>query len=187
MKRNIIILTLVALFFTGCRKEADYMPYIGENGQLAYSTYTEQFDYLWRVLSTGYVFWDVDEHIAAILHPVAVKIARITLTTTIYKVYGILFSRIFQHITAGRTEINEGVVKIRFRSKFPLVFTSRTCIIVSTIVTTKDSNGTTLVVLHISRGFQHIWIGSLGYSLFMNLTAKIEIIRIVCNFIVISA
>ena len=36
------------------------MPYIGENGQLAYSTYTEQFDYLWRVLSTGYVFWDVD-------------------------------------------------------------------------------------------------------------------------------
>lgn len=36
------------------------MPYIGENGKLAYSTYTEQFDYLWRVLSTGYVFWDVD-------------------------------------------------------------------------------------------------------------------------------
>lgn len=36
------------------------MPYIGENGLLAYSTYTEQFDYLWRVLSTGYVFWDVD-------------------------------------------------------------------------------------------------------------------------------
>ena len=36
------------------------MPYIGENGELAYSTYTEQFDYLWKVLNTGYVFWDVD-------------------------------------------------------------------------------------------------------------------------------
>ena len=36
------------------------MPYIGENGKMAYSTYTEQFDYLWKVLSTGYVFWDVD-------------------------------------------------------------------------------------------------------------------------------
>ena len=45
---------------SSCRKEADYMPYIGENGKLAYSTYTEQFDYLWKVLSTGYVFWDVD-------------------------------------------------------------------------------------------------------------------------------
>ena len=36
------------------------MPYIGENGKLAYSTYTEQFDYLWTVLNTGYVCWDVD-------------------------------------------------------------------------------------------------------------------------------
>ena len=36
------------------------MPYIGENGELAYNTYTEQFEYLWKVLSTGYVFWDVD-------------------------------------------------------------------------------------------------------------------------------
>ena len=43
-----------------CRKQADYMPYIGENGELAYSTYAEQFDYLWKALSTGYVFWDVD-------------------------------------------------------------------------------------------------------------------------------
>ena len=60
MKKIIIILAAIVLVFTSCRKEADYMPYIGENGQLAYSTYTEQFDYLWRVLSTGYVFWDVD-------------------------------------------------------------------------------------------------------------------------------
>ena len=60
MKKIIIILAAIVLVFTSCRREADYMPYIGENGQLAYSTYTEQFDYLWRVLSTGYVFWDVD-------------------------------------------------------------------------------------------------------------------------------
>ncbi len=60
MKKIITIAAILVLVFTSCRKEADYMPYIGENGQLAYSTYTEQFDYLWRVLSTGYVFWDVD-------------------------------------------------------------------------------------------------------------------------------
>ena len=60
MKKIITIAAILVLVFTSCRKEADYMPYIGENGQLAYSTYAEQFDYLWRVLSTGYVFWDVD-------------------------------------------------------------------------------------------------------------------------------
>ena len=60
MKKITIITAAIIVLFTSCRKEADYMPYIGENGQLAYSTYTEQFDYLWRVLGTGYVFWDVD-------------------------------------------------------------------------------------------------------------------------------
>ena len=60
MKKIITIAAILVLIGTSCRKEADYMPYIGENGKLAYSTYTEQFDYLWRVLSTGYVFWDVD-------------------------------------------------------------------------------------------------------------------------------
>ncbi len=60
MKKNIIILATIILAFTSCRREADYHPYIGESGDMAYSTYAEQFDYLWRVLSTGYVFWDVD-------------------------------------------------------------------------------------------------------------------------------
>ncbi len=60
MKKIITIAAILVLVGSSCRREADYMPYIGENGQLAYSTYTEQFDYLWRVLSTGYVFWDVD-------------------------------------------------------------------------------------------------------------------------------
>ncbi|MBQ6156129.1 MAG: hypothetical protein IJK22_05955 [Bacteroidales bacterium] len=60
MKKIITIAAILVLIGSSCRKQADYMPYIGENGKLAYSTYTEQFDYLWKVLSTGYVFWDVD-------------------------------------------------------------------------------------------------------------------------------
>ena len=61
MRRNIIILAIIALIFSGCRKEADYHPYIGENGILAYDSYSTQFEYLWKCLSTGYVFWDVDK------------------------------------------------------------------------------------------------------------------------------
>lgn len=61
MKRIVVILTLAALVFCGCRKEADYHPYIGESGDLAYNSYSSQFDYLWKCMSTGYVFWDVDE------------------------------------------------------------------------------------------------------------------------------
>ena len=60
MKKIITIAITIAVIFASCRKEADYMPYIGENGKMAYNTYTEQFDYLWKVLNTGYVFWDVD-------------------------------------------------------------------------------------------------------------------------------
>ena len=61
MRRNIIILAVISLIFSGCRKEADYHPYIGENGALAYDNYSTQFEYLWKCLSTGYVFWDVDK------------------------------------------------------------------------------------------------------------------------------
>lgn len=61
MKRNIIILAIIALVFSGCRKEADYHPYIGESDHLAYDNYSSQFEYLWKCLSTGYVFWDVDD------------------------------------------------------------------------------------------------------------------------------
>jgi hypothetical protein len=60
MKKIITIAAILIAICTSCRKEADYMPYIGESGDLAYSTYAEQFDYLWKVLNTGYVFWDVD-------------------------------------------------------------------------------------------------------------------------------
>ena len=41
MKKIITIAITIAVIFTSCRKQADYMPYIGENGQLAYSTYAE--------------------------------------------------------------------------------------------------------------------------------------------------
>jgi hypothetical protein len=61
MKRNIIILAAFALIFSGCRKKADYHPYIGESSQLAYDSYSSQFEFIWKCLSTGYVFWDVDK------------------------------------------------------------------------------------------------------------------------------
>lgn len=61
MKRNIIILAAIALIFSGCRKQADYHPYIGETSDLAYNSYSTQFEYLWKCISTGYVFWDVDQ------------------------------------------------------------------------------------------------------------------------------
>ena len=51
----------MALALSGCRKEADYHPYIGETDYLAYDSYSTQFEYLWKCLSTGYVFWDVDD------------------------------------------------------------------------------------------------------------------------------
>ena len=61
MKRYLLILSAsLLLIATACRKEADYVPYIGENSKLAYDTYTGQFQYLWKCLNTGYVFWDVD-------------------------------------------------------------------------------------------------------------------------------
>ena len=61
MKRNIIVLAIFALIFSGCRKEADYHPYLGETSGLAYENYSGQFDYIWKCISTGYVFWDVDD------------------------------------------------------------------------------------------------------------------------------
>lgn len=60
MKKVSILAATVVLLFSACRKEADYVPYIGESDQLAYSTYTEQFEFIWKAISTGYVFWDVD-------------------------------------------------------------------------------------------------------------------------------
>ena len=59
-KISLIILAIIALTFSSCRKEPAYTPYIGANTNLAYSTYAEQFDVLWNNINTGYVFWDVD-------------------------------------------------------------------------------------------------------------------------------
>ena len=60
MKKHTLFIIAVILLFSSCRKEADYIPFTGESGKMAYSNYTEQFQYLWKCLSTGYVFWDVD-------------------------------------------------------------------------------------------------------------------------------
>ena len=54
------LFVLLAVLAGSCRKEADYMPFPGENSKLAYDSYTGQFQYLWKCMSTGYVFWDVD-------------------------------------------------------------------------------------------------------------------------------
>ena len=59
-KISLIILAAIALTFSSCRKTPDYVPYLGGNSDLAYSTYSEQFDVLWNNINTGYVFWDVD-------------------------------------------------------------------------------------------------------------------------------
>ena len=60
MKKYIFSIITIVLLLASCRKDADYVPYIGESGKLAYSNYTEQFQYIWKCISTGYVFWDVD-------------------------------------------------------------------------------------------------------------------------------
>ena len=60
MKKYILLAVAATLMMTSCRKDADYMPYVGESPKLAYSTYTEQFEYLWKTISTAYVFWDID-------------------------------------------------------------------------------------------------------------------------------
>ena len=60
-KISLVILAVIAFTFCSCRKTPDYVPYIGENSNLAYSTYAEQFDVLWNNINTGYVFWDVDK------------------------------------------------------------------------------------------------------------------------------
>ena len=60
-KISLIILAIIALTLSSCRKTPDYVPYIGGASKMAYSTYAEQFDVLWNNINTGYVFWDVDE------------------------------------------------------------------------------------------------------------------------------
>lgn len=60
MRKIIILFFAIVVLFCSCRKESDYVPYIGESHKLAYNTYEEQFVFLWKCISTGYVFWDVD-------------------------------------------------------------------------------------------------------------------------------
>lgn len=61
MRKLSLLILSVIFVLTSCRKEADYVPFIGETSQIAYTTYTEQFKVLWNNINTGYVFWDVDK------------------------------------------------------------------------------------------------------------------------------
>ena len=54
------ILIVFAASISSCRKKADTIPYIGETNKLAYTTYSEQFEFIWKNISTGYVFWDIE-------------------------------------------------------------------------------------------------------------------------------
>lgn len=60
MKKFFVFPLLAVVIFASCRKEADYVPYAGNSSKLSYNNYTEQFQYLWKCMSIGYVFWDVD-------------------------------------------------------------------------------------------------------------------------------
>ena len=60
MKKSALLAVATLLMLCSCRKESDNVPYIGESHKLAYSTYEEQFVFLWKSISTGYVFWDVE-------------------------------------------------------------------------------------------------------------------------------
>ena len=60
MKKTLLLSAAIVLLFCSCRKESDYVPYIGESHKLAYNTYEEQFTFIWKSISTGYAFWDVD-------------------------------------------------------------------------------------------------------------------------------
>lgn len=61
MRKLSLLILSVFFVLTSCRKEADYVPFIGETSIIAYTTYTEQFKVLWNNINTCYVFWDVDK------------------------------------------------------------------------------------------------------------------------------
>lgn len=61
MRKLSLLILSVIFVLTSCRKDADYVPYIGETSYISYTSYTEQFKVLWNNINTGYVFWDVDK------------------------------------------------------------------------------------------------------------------------------
>ena len=54
-----VLITLIS--FSSCREDYDPHMYYGETMQMAYDTYAGQFDFIWRNINTGYVFWDIDK------------------------------------------------------------------------------------------------------------------------------
>lgn len=60
MKKITAISAILIALISSCREGYDPFMYYGETMKLAYDTYAGQFDFIWRNISTGYVFWDID-------------------------------------------------------------------------------------------------------------------------------
>lgn len=60
MKRTTILLVLASMLALGCRNTDDGFLYIGESPELAYDSYSTQFEFIWKTMSTGYSLWDRD-------------------------------------------------------------------------------------------------------------------------------
>ena len=59
-KESPILTLILTAILTSCREDPDATVYYGEVNKLAYTSYTEQFQYIWKNVSTGYVFWDIE-------------------------------------------------------------------------------------------------------------------------------
>ncbi|MBQ0094837.1 MAG: hypothetical protein KBT49_03545 [Bacteroidetes bacterium] len=60
MKKILALASILTVLASSCRKEAVPEVYYNEVMKLAYDTYAGQFDFIWKNISTGYVFWDID-------------------------------------------------------------------------------------------------------------------------------
>lgn len=61
MKKAFTLAFILVITISSCRKESFPYIYYNETSKLAYGNYAEQFDLIWKNISTGYVFWDIDD------------------------------------------------------------------------------------------------------------------------------
>lgn len=61
MKKAFTLAAILVITISSCRKESHPYIYYNETTKLAYDSYAGQFDLIWKNLSTGYVFWDIDD------------------------------------------------------------------------------------------------------------------------------
>jgi len=60
MKHKMTYLLAAMFLLWSCRDYEDKFPYIGEVPSLAYDSYSSQFDFIWKTMSTGYCLWSID-------------------------------------------------------------------------------------------------------------------------------